>query len=313
MTNDTVAVRQHQLNVARVFAAPREQVFQAWGSAEHVKQWFCPRMFTVPDAKVEFRVGGAFEVCMRAPNGIDCWTRGHFTEIIPNARLVLEMGVADDNGQMLFTARTAVDFEEDCGGTRMSVEQHYILLQPAAEMMVKGAQQGWAETMDNLGRALPAMAQRASGAAGVVHGSFRVERHYPVPRERVWLAFADRAAKDKWFVGAPGFTPLKREMDVRPGGREIAQGRWDSGLVTTFDAVYFDVQPNERLVYSYELFKDERKISVSLATIELRSVGAGTTVVVNEQGAFLDGYDDAGAREHGTRALLEAVGASFES
>lgn len=312
MANDTVAVRQQQLNVSRVFAAPREQVFAAWSSAEHVKLWFCPRMFTVPDAKVEFRVGGAFDVCMRAPDGSDHWTRGHFTEIIPDKRLVLEMGVADADGEMLFTARTAVDFENDCGGTRMSVEQHYTLLQPAAEMMVKGAQQGWAETLDNLGRALSYHEEQAASARSIVHGSFRVERHFKVPRERVYLAFADRAAKDKWFSGGTGYTSIKREMDVRPGGRELAQGRWDSGMVSSFDAVYFDVLPNERLVYSYEMHLDERKISVSLATIEFRSDGAGTTVVINEHGAYLDGYDDAGSRERGTRALFDLVAASLE-
>jgi uncharacterized protein YndB with AHSA1/START domain len=106
-------------------------------------------------------------------------------------------------------------------------------------------------------------------------------------------------------------TVLEREMDVRPGGHERVMGRWASGVVTTFDAVYFDVVPNRRLVYCYELRKDERKISVSLATIELAPAGAGTRLRITEQGAFLDGYDDAGAREHGTGLLLDRLGASL--
>jgi uncharacterized protein YndB with AHSA1/START domain len=101
-------------------------------------------------------------------------------------------------------------------------------------------------------------------------------------------------------------------MDVRPGGREHLQGRWDSGMVSTFDAVYFDVIPNERIVYTYEMHLDERKISVSLATIELREDGAGTILVLNEHGAFLDGYDDAGSRERGTNFLMDALGASLQ-
>jgi uncharacterized protein YndB with AHSA1/START domain len=82
-------------------------------------------------------------------------------------------------------------------------------------------------------------------------------------------------------------------------------------MVTTFDAVYFDVVPNERLVYTYEMHLDDRKISVSLATIELKPADAGTRLVVTEQGAFLDGYDDAGSREHGTGLLLDRLGASL--
>jgi uncharacterized protein YndB with AHSA1/START domain len=91
---------------------------------------------------------------MRAPDGTDHWSRGHFVEIIPNARLAIEMGVFGQDGSVLFSAHTAVTFEEDRGGTRMSVTQSYTLLQPIAEQMVKGARQGWAETLDRFGSAL---------------------------------------------------------------------------------------------------------------------------------------------------------------
>jgi activator of Hsp90 ATPase-like protein len=77
------------------------------------------------------------------------------------------------------------------------------------------------------------------------------------------------------------------------------------------DAVYFDVVPNRRLLYCHEMHLDARKISVSLATIELEPAGAGTRLKVTEQGAFLDGYDHAGAREHGTGLLLDRLGASL--
>ena len=88
---------------------------------------------------------------------------------------------------------------------------------------------------------------------------------------------------------------------------------WDSGMVTCFEAYYHDVVPEERLVYTYTMHLDERKISVSLATFELKPAGAGTRLVLTEQGAFLDGYDDAGARERGTNGLLDALGASLKS
>ena len=100
-------------------------------------------------------------------------------------------------------------------------------------------------------------------------------------------------------------------MDVREGGRERAKGRWKSGVVSTFDATYHDVVPHERLVYSYVMHLDDKKISVSLATMELRGEAGGTTLMVTEQGAFLDGYDDAGSREHGTGYLLDRLGTSL--
>jgi hypothetical protein len=56
---------------------------------------------------------------------------------------------------------------------------------------------------------------------------------------------------------------------------------------------------------------NDRKISISLATMQLRADGAKTTLLVTEQGAFLDGYDDAGSREQGTSFLLDGLGASL--
>jgi hypothetical protein len=57
---------------------------------------------------------------------------------------------------------------------------------------------------------------------------------------------------------------------------------------------------------------NDKKISVSLATLQLKAEGGKTTLKVSEQGAFLDGYDDAGSREHGTGHLLDALGASLK-
>ena len=78
--------------------------------------------------------------------------------------------------------------------------------------------------------------------------------------------------------------------------------------MSTYDATYYDVIENERLIYCYEMHLDDRKISVSVATLQLKADGARTQLRLTEQGAFLDGYDDAGARERGTAELLDMLG-----
>ena len=147
-----------------------------------------------------------------------------------------------------------------------------------------------------------------------MHGAFTVKRTYDAPVERVWRALTGIEAKAKWFGGGPGeFLEIERRMDVRVGGAERARGRWASGVVWTFDALYHDVVPNVGLVYSYVMHLDERKISVSLATLELEPDGeARTTLTITEQGAFLDGFDDAGSRERGTGFLPDRLGASLK-
>jgi uncharacterized protein YndB with AHSA1/START domain len=151
-----------------------------------------------------------------------------------------------------------------------------------------------------------------SSRRSVVHATFCIERTYPASPAQVFKALTDPAAKAKWFTGGNGYTLIAREMDVRPGGREHVKGRCESGVVSTFDAVYHDVVADERVVYAYEMHLDDRKISVSLATLELKPGGTDTRLVMTEQGAFLDGYDDAGSREHGSNLLLDALGNSLK-
>jgi uncharacterized protein YndB with AHSA1/START domain len=304
--------RTSTLTVSRTFTAASDLVFRAWSSAEHLKRWFCPEVYTVPEAEVEFRVGGAFDICMQSPQGQRHWTRGRFVEIVPNKRLVIEMEVPDDEGKTLFRALLEADFSMDHGVTRLEVRQTFTILDPRAAPMIQGAPMGWQQTLDRLEREVARIQQLPPASRSVVHAMFCIERTYPAAPAQVFKAFTDPAAKAKWFGSGEGLTLLAREMDVRPGGREHLQGRWNTGMVSTFDAVYFDVVPDQRLVYAYEMHLDQRKISVSLATVELKPAGTGTRLVMTEQGAFLDGYDDAGSREQGTNFLLDAMGRSLQ-
>ena len=300
--------------ISRVFHARRETVFKAWSSADHVKRWFSPETYSVPDAKVEMHVGGPFEVCMRSPTGEEHWIRGTFMEVTPQARLVIDMRVTDKAGNPLFGADTEVDFADALGGTRMDVVQTYTLIDPSMAWMVAGAPEGWGTTLDKLEKEVVRMQGGAeTGVRSVVHATFHLERTYDAPVARVWKALTDEKAKQKWFAGTPGrWELLERHMDVRVGGSERVKGRWEGGVVSAFDATYHDVIPHERLIYSYVMHLNDKKISVSLATMQLKAEGGKTTLQVSEQGAFLDGYDDAGSREHGTGHLLDALGASLK-
>jgi len=299
------------LQISRIFTAPRELVFRAWSSADHLQHWFCPAGYTVPKAKIEFRVGGAFHICMRSPQGVEHWSKGQYVEIVPHSRLVIDMNAIGEQDKPLFRAYTEVSFADEHGATRLEVRQSYTLFEPLAGQMIQGAAQGWAQTLDRLEQEVARMQKAESGNRPVVHAMFCIERSYAASPARVFKALTDPAAKAQWFAGGEDQTILVREMDARPGGRERVQGRWSNGLVTTFDAIYHDVVPDRRIVYSYEMHLDERKISVSLATFELKPAGSGTRVVMTEQGAFLDGYDDAGSREQGSGFLLDALGRSL--
>jgi len=301
------------VRVSRTLHAPRELVFKAWGSADHVKRWFAPTGFTVPEAKVRMHVGGPFEVLMRAPDGVEHRARGCFVEVREFDRLALDLTVEDVKGHALFRAFTEVSLSLALGGTQIDVTQTYTVLDPQAAWMAEGAPQGWAQTLDRLAAELKRMQEPSDTRRSLVHAAFTLERTYDAPVERVFHALSDERAKARWFGGSDGqWRQIERNMDFQVGGRERLKGRWESGVVSTFDAVYHDIVPNERIVYAYEMWLDEKKISVSLATMQIMPAGKDrTTLKVTEQGAFLDGYDDAGSRERGTGFLLDKLGASL--
>jgi uncharacterized protein YndB with AHSA1/START domain len=147
----------------------------------------------------------------------------------------------------------------------------------------------------------------------VTHATFHLERTYEASPASVWKALTDPQAKARWFgVESDGVEIMERTTDVRPGGREWLKGRFGR-VVSSFDANYYDVIENERLVYCYEMYLDDRKISVSVATLQLKSEGKQTRLMVTEQGAYLDGYDNAASRELGTNDLLDALARSLSS
>jgi uncharacterized protein YndB with AHSA1/START domain len=313
-TKQADAAQPPPLKISRVLHAHRDRAFAAWCSAEHLKRWFAPHDYTTPHAEIEARVGGLFELTMRAPDGHEHLLHGVFREVVPDTRLVIDMRVTQGDGAPLFRAVTELDFADALGGVQLDVTQTYTFDNPAlAVAMVGGAEAGWGATLSQLETEL----LRDQGGVGViersvVHATFHLERTYDAPAARLWKALTDPAAKDKWFGPQTGFERHERHMDVRVGGSERLKGRWENSVVSSFDALYLDVVPQERLVYSYVMHMNEKKISVSLATMQLKATGSKTTLLVTEQGAFLDGYDDAGSRETGTGYLLDALGASLK-
>jgi uncharacterized protein YndB with AHSA1/START domain len=138
------------------------------------------------------------------------------------------------------------------------------------------------------------------------HGSFTIERKLNVAPTKVYTAWSTLEGKSRWFTAPSGeWQQQLREFDFRVGGRERLVGRWKSGMVTDFRCQYLDIVPQQRIVYTYDMHVDERRISISLATIEFKPADGGTQLIVTEQGVFLDGYDDVGSREKGTGSLMD--------
>lgn len=147
----------------------------------------------------------------------------------------------------------------------------------------------------------------------VTHATFVVERHYDATPARVFAAWADPAVKAAWFVGPDTWESSDHTLDFTPGGREHISGGPEGSPIHSYDAVYHDIVPDQRIVSTYEMYQDSTRMSVSVATVELVPDGAGTRLTYTEQGAFLDGLDLPEYRERGTNDLLDALGIHLKS
>jgi uncharacterized protein YndB with AHSA1/START domain len=151
-------------------------------------------------------------------------------------------------------------------------------------------------------------------SAPLVHASFSVERTFPVPPARVFAAFADPDHKAAWFRGPEGWEPATRVLDFREGGHETTAGGVPGEWSSRFEATYHVIEPDARIVYSYVMFHNDRRLSVSVTTIELDPLddGAATRLVFTEQGAYFEDGEAANAdRETGTIGLLKQLEATL--
>ena len=116
----------------------------------------------------------------------------------------------------------------------------------------------------------------------VTHATFTLERSYPAPPARVFAAWADPAAKARWFTPGPG---AGHQLDFRVGGREVATGGPEGGPLMTFETLYRDIVPEQRIVYTSTLSAGADLMTVSLTTVEFTpGEDGGTRLVLTEQG-----------------------------
>jgi uncharacterized protein YndB with AHSA1/START domain len=141
----------------------------------------------------------------------------------------------------------------------------------------------------------------------VTHADFTIERHFGCTPQQTFSAFSDPELKRQWFANPGNGTGAGWELDFSVGGGEVNSGGPPGGPHYAFKSRYHDIVEAERIVFAYDLLRDNELISVSLTTIEFFSDGDGTRLVFTEQGAFFDGLEDPAEREHGTGKLLDAL------
>ena len=136
-----------EIRMTRTFDAPRDLVFEAHSSAEHIKNWWGPRKYEVVSAEYDFRPGGKWRILHRGPEGDEHGFRGEFKEIVPPERIVWTFEYEGAPGQIAVETMT---LEEHDGKTTLTVMSDAGSKEARDGVLESGMQEGAAETYDRL-------------------------------------------------------------------------------------------------------------------------------------------------------------------
>lgn len=113
----------HEIRMTRLFDAPRDLVFEAMTTPEHVRQWW-GRLgdgYSVPVCEIDLRVGGAWRFVSQHPQGRAVFY-GEYLEISRPVRLVFtEIYEPFPDAVTVVTS----EFTEEGGRTRMTATVRY--------------------------------------------------------------------------------------------------------------------------------------------------------------------------------------------
>lgn len=131
----------------RVFDAPRELVWKAMTSPEHVRQWYGPRDTQLTSCEIDLRPGGRFRFVMAGSGGAEFAFSGTYREVDPPSRIVNTWGFEAMPGHEALETAT---FEEENGRTTVRLSILFATPEDYAGWAGSGAFGGWAESLDRL-------------------------------------------------------------------------------------------------------------------------------------------------------------------
>lgn len=130
------------LIVRRTIRATPERLFEAWTTAEQLRQWWGPAGVTCPVAEVDLRVGGRYRLANETPDGT-VWISGEFERITRPEELVYTWSIEPASKP---PERVTVRFEAKEGSTEVVVIHERIETEAARDEH----QRGWQGCLDGL-------------------------------------------------------------------------------------------------------------------------------------------------------------------
>jgi uncharacterized protein YndB with AHSA1/START domain len=151
--HDATPPSDREFVMERLFNAPRELVWQAWTTPEHLAQWWGPKGWTLPVCQIDFRPGGVWHYCMRGPDGMESWGKATYQEIVEPERIVYLDAFTDEAGnpvEGMPEILVTVMFEEYNGQTKLTSRAQFASAADLEAVLGMGMAEGITETWDRL-------------------------------------------------------------------------------------------------------------------------------------------------------------------
>ena len=148
-----------EMVMTRVFDAPRDLVFEAHTSCEHMSNWWGPRKYEVASCEIDFRPGGTWRVVHRGPDGNEIAFFGEYREIVRPERIVWTFGFDGMPGK---PGPETMVFEEHDGKTTLTTTSVFNSAEDRDGVLESGMEEGAVETYERLDEYLDVLRTRDS-------------------------------------------------------------------------------------------------------------------------------------------------------
>jgi uncharacterized protein YndB with AHSA1/START domain len=159
---------EREFVISRVFAAPREALWQAWTEPQRLAQWCGPRTFTNFACEADLQLGGEYRIVMRSPEGVDYPLRGVYLQIVAPERLVMTVDCSkhpvawhdlvnpdrNKSKKPTLDAIQTATFGKLDGKTKLTVRVCFESAAIRDALLRIGMEEGWSQSMDRLARSV---------------------------------------------------------------------------------------------------------------------------------------------------------------
>jgi uncharacterized protein YndB with AHSA1/START domain len=141
------------LKITRHFDSPRAKVWRCWSEGDLLKQWYCPKPWTVSVADIDLRAGGKSHIVMNGPDGEVNRVHGQYVDVVEGVSQTFTDAFVGDwmpGDKAPFMVGYVILSDAEDGGTNMEWGARHWSAETFEQHKAMGFEFGWNAAADQL-------------------------------------------------------------------------------------------------------------------------------------------------------------------